>query len=68
MKKKLIFILRNIGIFNCIFLTILFILLSILEILGIGLIIPLVALMFGEKEFLILENLNFNLPFDINNS
>lgn len=65
MKGKFFFIIKNLGIFNCIFLIFLFILLSFLEILGIGLIIPLISLLFDNSNLGFLESIGvkYNLNF-----
>lgn len=64
MKNRIFFIIRNLGIFNCIFLTVLFIFLSFLEILGIGLIIPLISILFKETSPSFLSSLNLKFDLD----
>ena len=64
MKERIFFIISNLGVYNCLALIFLFVLLSFLEILGIGLIIPLISLLFSETNPFI-DFLNSNLNFEI---
>ncbi|RPG53564.1 MAG: ABC transporter ATP-binding protein [Flavobacteriales bacterium TMED288] len=64
MKERIFFILHSLGPLNCAFLTVLFILISLLEIIGIGLIIPLISLLFDENSFSLFENFDLKINFD----
>jgi ABC-type multidrug transport system fused ATPase/permease subunit len=65
MKERVFFIITNLGIWNCVSLIFLFILLSLLEILGIGLIIPLISLLFNETSNPLINFLNSKFNFEI---
>ena len=65
MKEKFFFIIKNLGLYNCLFLIFIFIFLSVLEILGIGLIIPIISLLFDITNSGFIENSieKYNLNF-----
>lgn len=65
MRERIFFIISNLGVFNCIILIFLFSLLSFLEILGIGLIIPLISLLFKETSNPFIDFLNTKLNFEL---
>ena len=65
MKKRILFIIGNLGLLNCVTLIFLFVALSFLEILGIGLIIPLISLLFRETSNPFIDFLNSSLNFEV---
>lgn len=68
MKERFFFIVNNLGLKNCIFLVIIFFFISIFEILGIGLIIPLISVLFGKINPSFFENLNLNFDLSFLNN